>query len=99
MNLKIKFKGNYKKLHGQTSGKLLRAAVVKINEETSKELIEYDTERVDGSKFDLRYGEYIQLFFVGNLGIPFSTFRKLNKDNFDFYFDNGNEEFEIEVEE
>jgi len=93
----IKFKGNYKKLHGQTSAVLIcvfTSAV--IDKFTSQELIKYDTKKSDGSKYDLKYGNYYQLFFVGNFGIPFSTFRKRNKEN-KKYCDMLGKKFEIRV--
>lgn len=74
----IGFSHHYPKLHGQTSAKLL-AVIPRKRNEMSAELIEYDTTYFteDGVKayFPLKSGNYIQLVFIGNLGIPFCTIR------------------------
>lgn len=78
MNKRIGFSHHYPKLHGQTSAKLL-AVIPRKRNEMSEELIEYDTTYFteDGTKayFPLKPGNYIQLVFIGNLGIPFCTIR------------------------
>lgn len=71
----IKFSHAYPKLHGQTSAELLAVRPIRIDRNTPKELIEYDT-RYDGGHFPLPTGDYIQLIFLGNLRIPFCTIRK-----------------------
>ena len=74
----IVFSHHYPKLHGQTSARLL-AVIPRKRNEMSEELIEYDTTYFtdDGHKeyFPLKSGNYIQLVFIGNLGIPFCTIR------------------------
>lgn len=70
----IRFSHDYPKLHGQTSATLLAVRPLRIDKDTPKELIEYDT-RYDGGYFPLRTGDYIQLVFIGNLHIPFCTIR------------------------
>lgn len=72
---KILFSKDYIKLHGQTEAELLSVRRIRIDEETPSELIEYDTTAVDGSRYELKNGNYIQLVFLGNLGIPFCTIR------------------------
>jgi len=95
----IKFDGDYEKLHGQTHGKLVYIDIVRIDPATSDELIDYDTCRIDGTFYDLKYGSYLQLVFVGNKGIPFSTFRKYNAENEERYVRDTlkYEEFKFEV--
>lgn len=70
----IKFSHNYPKLHGQTSAELIAVRPIRINKNTPRELLEYDT-KYDGGYYPLPTGNYIQLIFVGNLGIPFCTIR------------------------
>ncbi len=78
--MKIDFSGDYPKLHGQTTAELLAVLPIRIDKDTPKELFEYDTKKSDGTYYKLKTGDYIQLVFVGNLGIPFCTIRtKRNK--------------------
>ena len=72
MSKTIKFSHHYTKLHGQTSATLLAVFPLRINKDTPKEFLEYDT-KFDGGHFPLKNGEYIQLVFIGNLRIPFCT--------------------------
>jgi hypothetical protein len=71
----IKFSSDYPKLHGQTSAELLAVKPIRIDKDTPKELLEYDTKKSDGTYYKLKTGSYIQLVFLGNLGIPFCTIR------------------------
>jgi len=73
--MEIKFSSDYPKLHGQTSAELLTVRPIRIDRSTPKELLEYDTKKADGTYYKLRTGDYIQLVFLGNLGIPFCTIR------------------------
>ena len=88
---RISFSKDYIKLHGQTEAELLAVRRMTIDDNTPSELIEYDTVAVDGSRFDLMQGSYIQLVFLGNLGIPFCTIRmdepihNGQKEKFDYY--------------
>lgn len=70
----IGFSHHYPKIHGQTSAQLLAVKPIKIDKDTPKELLEYDT-AYEGGHFELKHGMYIQLVFLGNLGIPFCTIR------------------------
>ena len=79
---RILFSKDYIKLHGQTEAELLSVRRILIDEKTPAELIEYDTAAIDGSKYVLKKGNYIQLILIGNLGIPFCTIRK-DKPAFD----------------
>ena len=88
---KILFSKDYIKLHGQNEAELLTVRRMKIDDNTPTELIEYDTTASDGSRYDLKRGNYIQLVFLGNLGIPFCSIRLdepiLNgqQEKYDFY--------------
>jgi len=75
----IRFSHEYPKLHGQTSAELLAVKPIRIDKDTPRELLEYDTAYWDGDikcHFSLLTGGYIQLVFLGNLRIPFCTIRK-----------------------
>lgn len=72
---RILFSKDYIKLHGQTEAELLSVRRIRIDENTPRELIEYDTTAIDGSRYELKKGNYIQLVFLGNFGIPFCTIR------------------------
>lgn len=99
--MEIKFSSDYPKLHGQTSAELLAVKPIHIGNGTLKELIEYDTKKADGTYYELETGDYIQLIFIGNLGIPFCTIRsKRNRwgDDKELYY-NGHiqEVFKVEI--
>lgn len=91
---RIGFSHHYSKMHGQTYGVLVGVFVYVIDRKwTSEETIAYDTDGV----FPLDDGEYLQLVFIGNKQIPFTTYRKNTPENrekycgherevFDFYF-------------
>ena len=97
----IKFSSDYPKLHGQTSAELLAVKQIRIDKDTPKELIEYDTKKADGTYYELKTGDYIQLVFIGNFGIPFCTIRakrnRLGDDKEKYYKDHINEVFAIEI--
>lgn len=95
----IKFDGEYEKLRRQTGGELIDVRVVTVNKASSDELIDYDTCRLDGTFYNLKFGEYLQLTFMGNLGIPLSTFRKINTENLEKYCGNEGTYFDFEVED
>ena len=71
----IKFSKIYPELWGQTTAELLAVKDITIDENTNKDLIEYDTKSADGSYYELKKGKYIQLVFLGNKNIPFCTIR------------------------
>ncbi len=85
MNKQIKFSGDYPKLHGQTSAKLIAIYPRTIDRFTPQELIDYDTTKSDGSKYPLVDGEYLQLIFFGNLFIPFCTIRRMTYEKIQYY--------------
>lgn len=91
---RIGFSHHYSKMHGQVCGVLI--SVIYYHWDNlcmNKETIAYDTDGV----FPLDDGEYLQLVFVGDKQIPFTTYRKNTPENrekycchkhefFDFYF-------------
>ena len=91
----IKFSHDYPKLHGQTSAELLAVRPIRIDKNTPKELLEYDT-KYDGGHYKLATGDYIQLVFLGNLRIPFCTIRRnYPPQKGDYYRGKVREQFEI----
>ena len=83
MNL-IGFSHHYTKMHGQTHGKFIYVDVVQIKpEDEGSEWWEYDTEyratfatlQNDDSML-LKHDPFVRLVFLGNKGIPFTTYRK-----------------------
>jgi hypothetical protein len=96
--MEIKFSSNYPKLHNQTTAELLAVKDVFFHNKKTPELLEYDTKKEDGTYYELKNGIYLQLIFLGNLGIPFCTLRSgypLSKIK--FYEDNIGETFEIKI--
>lgn len=100
MNI-IKFSKIYPKLWGQTQAELLSVKEIEINENTNKDLIEYDTKAIDGSYYELKKGKYLQLIFLGNKNIPFCIIRSkygsyVNKT--EYYKNKIGEIFDIVIE-
>ncbi len=99
--MEIKFSSDYPKLHGQTSAVLLAVKPIRIDKETPKKLIEYDTKKADGTYYELKTGTYIQLVFLGNFGIPFCTIRskrnRYTEDKEAYYKQFIGQEFYIKV--
>lgn len=94
----IKFSGNYPKLHGQTAAELLAIRFIRIDRNTPAELLEYDTTKSNGTRYELKPGNYLQLIFVGNLGIPFCTIRSAWRESKVLYYHKKiGENFKIEV--
>lgn len=76
----IGFSHDYVKLHGQTHGTLISVKLVDVDKEfPPKEGLEYDTEYTDlkdiNGYYVLDNGRYVQLTFMGNKEIPFTTYR------------------------
>lgn len=94
----IKFSSDYPKLHGQTSAELLAVRPLRIDRNTPPELLAYDTTKADGTRFELKTGNYLQLIFIGNLRIPFCTIRAAYPpQKVQYYTGSIGEMFEIEV--
>jgi hypothetical protein len=90
-------------LNGQTSGRLIYVGTFCINNLANQELIQYDTSYSSSHGVDyypLDDGNYIQLVFIGNKGIPFGTFRKRYKegrDRLSEYKTNINKIYQIDI--
>lgn len=96
----IKFCSNYPKLWGQKSAVLISVRDIKINKNTHPDLLEYDTKKTDGTYFPLKSGNYIQLLFVGDKGIPFCTIRSaFPTKKIDYYKCQYGQTFEIKIED
>jgi len=93
---KIKFSHNYPKLWNQDMGYLIEVKMIKFKDIT-KNLIEYDTKNSNGGYYKLTRGKLIQLFFIGDEGIPFCTIRRYTPEKFMYYFERLNTLFKIEV--
>lgn len=95
----IRFNHNYKKLHNQTSAGLVYVGILKSGNNFSKEFkefIDYDTEGQYKIEEDTAY---LFLVFVGNDYFPFTTLRKLNKENTEKYVGREGKVFKIVIEE
>lgn len=91
----IKFAYPYSKLHNQKSGFLVWVTEVFIGDNFPKESYLYDT---DG-KYKLERNQiYLQLIFLGDKEIPFTTYRKVNEENKRKYVNHIGEIFSFEIE-
>ena len=112
---RLKFSHNYPKLWGQETAELLAVKPIKIDNATSKELLKYDTfigyehikndgghlEKIVEHYYELKPGNYVQLIFLGNFGIPFCTIRSKSGrygDKEAYYRNLIGEIFKIEVQ-
>ena len=106
----IRFSHAYPKLHGQTTAELLAVRPIRIDRNTPRELLEYDTTYyvkpfndetsiyAEKQHFPLPTGDYIQLVFLGNLRIPFCTIRKAwPQSKVEYYTAAVGETFKLEV--
>lgn len=94
----IRFSHDYPKLWNQKTAKLVAVETVTVSDGLNPSLKEYDTKTVEGGYFHIADGEYLQLVFVGDLGIPFSTLRKMNYENLDYYKSHVGKWFEVVIE-
>lgn len=95
----IRFCADYPKLHKQQKAELLAVRRIKIDRNTPPELLEYDTTKTDGSRYNLKHGNYLQLIFLGNSGIPFCTIRSACPESkVEYYRKSIGETFEIRIE-
>ncbi|MDR1196548.1 MAG: hypothetical protein LBL00_08770 [Endomicrobium sp.] len=98
----IRFSHCYPKLQGQSKAKLIWIELIKLPDDMNIALLQYDTVYFsDGVKgyYTLAPGNYIQLVFLGNLGIPFCTIRPYSKHKYMYYAKSIDDDFEIIVEE
>lgn len=101
----IGFSHRYVKLQDQTSAELVHVRPIKIDSKTSFDLLDYDTlyfawvggyardPVVERRHFKLEPGDYLQLVFIGNKGIPFCSIRKPG----DHWRGNVGDVFEIKI--
>jgi hypothetical protein len=96
----IKFYHAHPKLWGQTSAELIDVREINIPGDFTRELREYDTAYDDGEGkeyFSLPAGDYLQLIFVGNRGVPFCTLRYKTPEKERYYGSRLNCTFAIEI--
>lgn len=95
----ITFRHRYPKMCGQTSGRLVAVLPIMIDRNAPDYMMKYETTYSENGKLfydKLPDGEYVQLVFVGNLGIPFSTIREAWPHNrVKFFYESVNDEFEF----
>jgi len=94
---KIKFSSIYPKLWGQKKARLVYVQVLD-GKKLSRDLIEYDTKKYDGTYYELPKTRLIQLVFIGDKNIPFCTLRKYSKWKEEYYRNNINKVFDIVIE-
>lgn len=88
----IGFSHRYFKLRGQESGTLISAEEAEVGEDFPEEGLLYDTSW-SGGRYDLKPGRYARLVFLGNLRIPFTTYREIPEGGIRKYRDLEGEEF------
>jgi len=93
--MKLKFSKRYAKLWGQEAAELIYMRILD-SENIDSDLLEYDTKTLDGTYYKLPKGRLIQLFFIGDKGIPFCTIRRYTPEKYKYYGKNVGEIFEIE---
>lgn len=105
--MQIKFSHKYLKLWQQDKAELIHLRVID-REEIGKELLLYDTKYYldePEDEFDIYgyyplpdQGKFIQIFLIGNLGIPFCTIRKFTDEKLKYYKANIGKVFDIVTE-
>ena len=97
----IKFDCNYPKLCNQAHAQLVKVEEVYLLPDSLKyqALVEYDTKRPDGTYLKLKRATYLLLFFVGDKGIMFSTFRTPSTENVNKFLDKEGSWFEVVVKD
>lgn len=93
----------YLKLHGQSQGRLVALQRIRLTRE-DEELKIYDGEHFTGVHLEdeiavdkEKNGDFIQMVFIGEKGIPFSVFREYRKWKWDSFRDRIGMEFEFEI--
>ena len=84
MKHRIKFLSNYPKLHNQEEAKLLSVRIVSFFD-LDNDLIEYDTQKSDGSYYTLPKTTLLHLTFLGDKLIPFCTLRRYTIEKYRYY--------------
>ena len=100
--MKIKFSHQYYKLWSQGSkARLVAAMPYRIDENTPKDFLDYDTYYYPDGHYELKPGDYVLLLFLGEHGV-FTTIRSRKGrygDKLEYYSAHIGEEFEIVIEE
>ncbi|MDR1952382.1 MAG: hypothetical protein LBQ37_02560 [Elusimicrobiota bacterium] len=106
--LVIKFDRWFEKLHGQHKGLLIYVEDnFELSKETNQDFLNYDLRSIQLPPYEIPYGKYQLLVFLGDKNIPFTTIRKpktclyttdIGKQvEVDFYFANRFKWFDIKV--
>ena len=90
----IEFNHNYTKLHGQKAGFLCWANIYHMGKNFPQETYEYDTDGVYEFQKDV---DYIQLVFLGDKEIPFTTYRRDKPKTREKYMKHVGEMFELKI--
>ena len=100
--MKIKFSHSYYKLQAQGDrARLIAVIPYRIDENTPKDFLAYDTWFYMDGHYELKPGDYVLLLFLGANGV-FTTIRSRKGrygDKLEYYSAHIGEEFEIEVKE
>lgn len=100
--LKIKFSHHYYKLQAQGDRvRLIAAMPYRIDENTPRDFLNYDTWYDFACHYELKPGDYVLLLFLGANGV-FTTIRPRKGrygDKLEYYSKHINEEFEIVIKE
>ncbi len=90
----VKFSHDFSKLRGQKSGFLVWVDIYHVGNDMPRETKEYDT---DG-KYEFKPNtDYLQLVFLGDKDIPFTTYRNDTLKNRSKYIGHIGEVFEFKV--
>ena len=100
--LRIRFSHQYYKLQAQGDrARLIAAIPYRIDDNTPKEFLDYDTWYYVDGHYKLKHGDYVLLLFLGSNGV-FTTIRPRKGrygDKLEYYSKHINEEFEVVIEE
>lgn len=99
-NLNIKLDHEYTKLHGQKTA-VLRFVMYTLYLVLTPEAILYDTEYLENGvpKYSkIHNGQIIRLEFMGDKGIPFTSYRRAKRNSFNKYYKHLNQTYNIVVE-
>jgi hypothetical protein len=97
MDKTINFSHNYHKLWNQRRARLIALKIIN-RKDIHPDLLEYDTRFLPdwpAQYYPLPEGILIQLFFIGDKGIPFCTIRRHTVDKERYYRSMLRQEFEI----
>lgn len=100
--MKIKFSHQYYKLQDQgEKARLIAVMPYRIDDNTPKDFINYDTFYYPDGNYDLKNGDYVLLLFLGSNGV-FTTIRPRKGrygDKLEYYSKHINEMFDIVLTE